>query len=125
MSWRIAVASIDGVLITEHFGRSRWFYIIDVQRDGTGVPVERRSVPPLCEGGGHTLTGMDARIESFKDCVAVLVAKIGPIAQQRLALAGISVFEEPAEIETAVKEVAAYYLRIHKPESGEVLQGPL
>ncbi|MHB9292270.1 dinitrogenase iron-molybdenum cofactor biosynthesis protein [Hollandina sp. SP2] len=119
MSWRIAVASIDGVLITEHFGRSRWFYIIDVQRDGTGVLVERRSVPPLCEGGNHTVTGMEARIESLKDCVAVLVAKIGPTAQQRLILAGISVFEEPAELETAVKQVAAYYLRIHKPESVE------
>ncbi|MDR0722950.1 MAG: dinitrogenase iron-molybdenum cofactor biosynthesis protein [Treponema sp.] len=118
MSWRIAVASLDGVLITEHFGRSRWFYIIDVQRDGRGVLVERRSVPPLCEGGSHTVTGMEARIESLKDCVAVLVAKIGPTAQQRLALAGISVFEEPAELETAVKQVAAYYLRIHKPESG-------
>ena len=118
MSWRIAVASIDGVLITEHFGRSRWFYIIDVQRDGRGVLVERRSVPPLCEGGSHTVTGMEAQIASLKDCVAVLVAKIGPTAQQCLALAGISVFEEPAEVETAVKQVAAYYLRIHKPESG-------
>ncbi|MDR2394474.1 MAG: dinitrogenase iron-molybdenum cofactor biosynthesis protein [Treponema sp.] len=116
MSWRIAVASIDGVLITEHFGRSRWFYIIDVQRDGTGVVVERRSVPPLCEGGDHTGAGMEARITALKDCIAVLVAKIGSTAQQRLALAGISVFEEPAQIETAVKQVAAYYLRIHKPE---------
>jgi predicted Fe-Mo cluster-binding NifX family protein len=118
MSWRIAVASIDGVLITEHFGRSRWFYIIDVQRDGTGVLVERRSVPPFCEVAGHTAVGMTARIETLRDCVAVLVAKIGPHAQQGLSLAGISVFEEPAQLETAVKQVAAYYVRTQKPESG-------
>ncbi|MDR3173676.1 MAG: dinitrogenase iron-molybdenum cofactor biosynthesis protein, partial [Treponema sp.] len=99
MAWRVAVASIDGVLITEHFGRSRWFYIIDIQRDGTFALAERRMVTPLCEGGGHSESGMAASIEAIKDCTAVLVAVIGPSARKQLELGGISVFEEPAKLE--------------------------
>ncbi|MDR0562359.1 MAG: dinitrogenase iron-molybdenum cofactor biosynthesis protein [Spirochaetaceae bacterium] len=115
MAWRVAVASIDGVLINEHFGRSRWFYIFDVQPDGTGIPVERRSVTPLCQSGGHTEPGMISCIDALKDCVAVLAAKIGTSARKRLELEGISVFEEPAEIEEAVRKLSAYYVRTNRP----------
>jgi predicted Fe-Mo cluster-binding NifX family protein len=117
MSWRVAIASIDGVLINEHFGRSRWFYIIDIQRDGTGVSVERRSVTPLCQCGGHTEGGMASCLDSLKDCVAVLAAKIGPSARKHLELRGISVFEEPAEIEGSIKKLADYYVKTNHPES--------
>jgi predicted Fe-Mo cluster-binding NifX family protein len=114
MSWRIAVASIDGVLITEHFGRSRWFYIFDIEQDGTAVLAERRSVNPLCECGHHSDDVMATTIEHIKDCTAVLVAKIGISARKQLELAGISVYEEPATVEDAARKLAAYYRRINK-----------
>jgi predicted Fe-Mo cluster-binding NifX family protein len=47
----------------------------------------------------------------------VLTAKIGPGPQKRLESAGVSVFEGPAVIDEAVKNLAAYYVRIKKPEN--------
>jgi predicted Fe-Mo cluster-binding NifX family protein len=117
MSWRIAVASVDNVLITEHFGRVRWFYILDVERDGTYATVERRTVPPLCDHGGHSEEGILGSLEAIKDCIAVLAAVIGPPAKKRLELAGISVFEEPDKVDRAVKKLAAYYCRIGRAET--------
>jgi predicted Fe-Mo cluster-binding NifX family protein len=118
MSWRVAVSSIDGVLINEHFGRSRWFYIFDIQRDGTCTCVERRVVKPLCECGNHSEAGMQSSLVNIKDCSAVLTAKIGPSARKHLEITGISVFEEPAQIDEALKKLAAYYDRTNHPESG-------
>ncbi|WP_010262623.1 NifB/NifX family molybdenum-iron cluster-binding protein [Treponema primitia] len=117
MGWRVAAASIDGILVTEHYGRSKWFYIVDVQPDGTFVSVERRSVTPLCESGSHSESGMAFGIQALRDCVAVLVAVIGPSARKQLELAGIAVFEQPVIIEDAAQKLAAYYGRINQPES--------
>jgi predicted Fe-Mo cluster-binding NifX family protein len=117
MPWRVAIASIDGILITEHFGRSRFFYVVDVARDGSAVPVERREVDPACNTGGHTDPGMDAVIATLKDCAAVLVAQIGPGAQQKLQRAGISAIEGPAKADEAYKKLAEYFIRSNRPEN--------
>jgi predicted Fe-Mo cluster-binding NifX family protein len=111
MSWRVAVASVDNVLITEHFGRAKWFYVLDIEPDGSYATVERRVVNPLCDHGGHSEAGLQGSIDAIKDCVAVLVAVIGPSAKKRLELVGISVFEQPDKVERAVKLLAAYYSR--------------
>jgi predicted Fe-Mo cluster-binding NifX family protein len=116
MGWRVAAASIDGILVTEHFGRSKWFFIVDIQPDGTFIPIEQRTVTPLCEGGGHSDSVMASTIQILRDCAAVLVAKIGPSARKQLELAGISVFEQPIIVEEAAKKLAAYYGRINRPE---------
>jgi predicted Fe-Mo cluster-binding NifX family protein len=115
--WRIALASIDGILVTEHFGRTRWFYVVDVQRDGTGVAVERRESVHPCQTGGHSEGGMEQAIAALKDCVAVLAARIGPGAKRQMELAGITPFEEPAIAEEAYQKLAAYYNRIKFPEN--------
>ena len=125
MGWRIAVTSVDGVLINEHFGHAQWFYIIDAQRDGTGVFVERRGVSPWCQCGadGGSARHKDAEpgdggiADSIRDCRAVLTAKIGVPARKKLEMAGISVFEEAAEIEEAVRKLAAYYTRSNTAEN--------
>ena len=117
MSWRIAVASIDNVLITEHFGRSKWFYVLDIEPDGTYATVERRLVNPLCDHGGHSEAGLLGSIEAIWDCIAVLVTVIGPSAKKRLELAEISVFEEPDKVDRAVKKLAAYYTRTGRGET--------
>ena len=115
MSWRVGIASIDGVLINEHFGRSKWFYIIDVEAAGAGAVFERRSVTPLSQAGDHSKHGMAASVEARSDCAAVLAAKIGPGARRALEERGIAVFEEPAAIEEAVRKLAAYYARTNRP----------
>jgi predicted Fe-Mo cluster-binding NifX family protein len=120
MGWRVAAASIEGSMVTEHFGRSKFFYIVDIQPDGTFVTLERRDVTPLCEGGGHSQEAFAATARTLDDCVAVLVAKIGPSARKQLELAGIAVFEQPVTIEDAAKKLGAYYSRTNQPENAGV-----
>ncbi|MDR2739118.1 MAG: dinitrogenase iron-molybdenum cofactor biosynthesis protein [Treponema sp.] len=120
MGWRVAAASIDGILVTEHYGRSKWFYIVDIQPDGTFITVERRSVTPLCENGGHSEAKMASGVQTLRDCTAVLVAKIGPSARKQLELAGISVFEQPVIVEEAARKLAAYYVRAGQPENSAI-----
>jgi predicted Fe-Mo cluster-binding NifX family protein len=117
MGWRVAAASVEGTMVTEHFGRSKGFYIVDIQADGTFATLEKRMVTPLCEGGGHSESGMASTVDMLRDCVAVLVAKIGPSARKQLELAGIAVFEQPATIEDAAKKLGAYYAKIKQPEN--------
>jgi predicted Fe-Mo cluster-binding NifX family protein len=117
MGWRVAAASIEGTMVTEHFGRAKAFYIVDIQADGSFETLERRVVTPLCEGGSHSESTFGATVQLLRDCVAVLVAKIGPSAQKQLELAGISVFEQPIKIEEAAKKLSAYYSKINQPEN--------
>jgi nitrogen fixation protein NifB len=114
MAWRIALASIDDVLVTEHFGRSKWFYIRDIEPDGTSRSLGRRFVRPLC-GGCEDSDPREFSAEPFLDCAAVLAAKIGPGPRRRLEEAGISVFEGPVVIDEAARKLAAYYLRTKRP----------
>jgi hypothetical protein len=59
---------------------------------------------------------MAASVETIRDCIAVLVAVIGPSARKQLELGGISVFEEPAKLEDAAKKLAAYYAKTNQKE---------
>lgn len=113
MSWRIALASIDNVLVTEHFGRSKYFYIRDLEPDGTSKTVERRLFEGLCASCENHNPG-EFNLDIFKDCTAVLTVKAGTPVQKRLEEAGISVFEGPAIIDEALKKLAAYYVRTRR-----------
>ncbi|GHV75586.1 hypothetical protein AGMMS49942_04070 [Spirochaetia bacterium] len=119
MSWRVAVTSADGVGINQHFGHAEWFFIIDVERDGSSRVAERRGVTPWCRKDNHgdAEPGTSGIADSITDCIAVLTAKIGAPARQKLELAGLQVFEQPAEIEEAVKKLAAYYGKTNTPEN--------
>jgi predicted Fe-Mo cluster-binding NifX family protein len=118
MAWRIAVTSADGVLINQHFGHAKWFFIIDVQRDVTGIAAERRTVTPWCQKECGDESERDIA-ENLRDCVAVLTAKIGAPARKLLELAGIAVFEETVRIDGAVKKLAAYYTKTNRPEADQ------
>jgi predicted Fe-Mo cluster-binding NifX family protein len=114
MSWRIAVTSADGVLINQHFGHARFFLIVDVESDGSFSVAEKREVTPWCRAGAEERdaeAGDCGIADSIKDCLAVLTARVGPPARSKLEQAGLSVFEGPAEIASAVKKLAAYYTR--------------
>jgi predicted Fe-Mo cluster-binding NifX family protein len=117
MGWRVAAASVEGTMVTEHFGRAKSFYIVDIQPDGSFEVRERRDVDPLCEGGGHSESAFASTVQLLRDCVAVLVAKIGPTARKELELAGITVFEQPIKLEDAAQKLSAYYSRTNRPEN--------
>jgi predicted Fe-Mo cluster-binding NifX family protein len=117
MAWRIAISSIDDVLINQHFGRARWFYIRDLERDGSSVSRGRRTVTALCDSCENHEPGMETTIATLGDCAAVLTAKIGPHVRARLESAGIAVFEEPAVIDEALLKLAVWFTRTKQPES--------
>jgi predicted Fe-Mo cluster-binding NifX family protein len=121
MSWRVAVTSADGLLINQHFGHAQWFYIIDLEKDGSFKVAEKRDVTPWCRADNHEAdSGNDTSgiANDIKDCIAVLTAMIGGPARKKLELAGITVFEEPAKIDEAIKKLAAYYIKTNTQEKG-------
>jgi predicted Fe-Mo cluster-binding NifX family protein len=117
MAWRIAITSADDVLINQHFGHARWFVIRDLERDGTNRSAGRREINQTCGGGDHGEAVWPEVLEALSDCTAVITARIGPTPRKRLELAGISVFEEPAVIDEALKKLAVYYSRTNKPDN--------
>ncbi|MDR0554917.1 MAG: dinitrogenase iron-molybdenum cofactor biosynthesis protein [Treponema sp.] len=119
-AWRIAVTSADGVLVNQHFGHAEFFYIIDIDRDGSFTVAEKRKTAPWCVPGVQEKDaepGGSGIADSIKDCAAVLTARIGPPARKKLELAGLSVFETPAVIADAVKKLAVYYGKTRRTET--------
>ncbi|MFP3154293.1 dinitrogenase iron-molybdenum cofactor biosynthesis protein [Lachnospiraceae bacterium ZAX-1] len=110
-SWRVAVASTDGKVINEHFGKAKEFLIVDIKADGTYELVERRTTPPACNGGEHSEHGMEDSVRSLSDCAAVLVAKIGGGAERALAAQNIVAFEHPALIDDALVKLSKYFVK--------------
>ncbi|MDR1157567.1 MAG: dinitrogenase iron-molybdenum cofactor biosynthesis protein [Oscillospiraceae bacterium] len=106
----IAIATTDGKFVNEHFGRARCFYIVALDKEGHRL-VERRAVPPVCDGGMHEDNALDAAAALLGDCRAVLVSRIGPPAKRRLEKSGISVFEIGLPIEDALARLRDYYDR--------------
>jgi predicted Fe-Mo cluster-binding NifX family protein len=109
--WRVAIASLDGKVINEHFGRAKEFYIVDIAPDGSYQYVGRREVIPLCDGGEHQADALQNSAEALRDCTAVLVARIGPAAKRGLEINGIAVYEHPDAIENAIPKLARYYVQ--------------
>mgnify|MGYP000929320327 CR=1 FL=1 len=109
--WRVAIASLDGKVINEHFGRAQSFLIIDLAPDGTYTLVENRSVIPLCVSGEHTPEALEVSVSALRDCAAVLVARIGMAAKRALEMNRISVFEQPDFIDIALSKLAEYYAK--------------
>lgn len=99
---KVAVASSDGVIIDEHFGRAKEFYIFEVFESGEYLLLERRqtieSVDNTAEHGHAKLS-----VELLQDVEAVLIAQIGPNASKMLESKGIRVFTVNITIEKALQ----------------------
>ena len=52
-TFRIAVASSDGIVVNNHFGRAKTFYIYEKSSDETERLIEKREVIPICECANH------------------------------------------------------------------------
>ncbi len=117
--WRVAVATRDGKVVGEHFGRASAFYIVDISPDGTCGFTEKRPVTPLCQAGEHTEQGLASSVSALSDCCAVLVARIGTSARRALELNRIAVFEQPDLIDSALGKLAKYFIQTNfaKPEA--------
>jgi predicted Fe-Mo cluster-binding NifX family protein len=104
MSYRVAVASTDGKYVNEHFGRAKQFLIFELC-DGDYQFVELRQNQPSCNVEQPDESGHARTIELLRDCKAVLVARIGPGAEQYLNRQGIKAITIPEFIDEALKQI--------------------
>jgi predicted Fe-Mo cluster-binding NifX family protein len=105
METRIAVATTDGKIVNEHFGRAQAFYILE-GAGGTFRFLEIRKTEPFCGSGQHEDDhGTDRIYALLKDCSAVLVSRVGPSAQQALAQRGLAIYEIPMPISEALERL--------------------
>ncbi len=105
---RVAVASKDGMAISEHFGHARHFYIYDVTADGCRL-LEQREVRHYCLGGTSDKSALPDILETIRDCKAVFVAKIGDGPTEKLNARGIEAVSDYTweEIEPSLLDYAA------------------
>lgn len=103
-----AVASSDGFLVDQHFGRAKSFDVYEVGQEGEPRFVESRKVQRPCSGQGHSNEALDAVVRTLGDCAFVIVARVGPGARAALSQRGIEAYEIVAEAEAAIEKVRAF-----------------
>lgn len=106
---RVAVATSSGILVDQHFGHAKEFYIYET--DGVKVKfIEKRQALAYCTGQSECDDEKDDKIENIirtiKDCGVVLALRIGSSPSQRLASIGIRSITTYDRIEDAVKKAA-------------------
>ena len=112
--YKVAVATSDGVVVNQHFGRAAMFYIYRINRDGEAPQLlERREVTPVCRGGEHDDGKLQENVESLKDCQYVLVCRIGDGARHILEFNGLEVYELPGIISESLSRLESY-LRVQE-----------
>lgn len=113
--YRVAIASTDGIVVNQHFGRAEEFYIFEVERwenreanEDKKLEIhrkEKRKAEPVCQGGNHDQDAMEQAVHNLADCDYVLVERAGMGACQMLKAQGIEVFELPGMIEESVRQL--------------------
>lgn len=102
---KFAVASKSGMLVDQHFGHAKDFYIYET--DGENVRFsEKRNVPKYCTGA-EDCADEDSKIETIirtiSDCNGVLALRIGDSPLKKLIEKGLKIFITYDRIEDAVK----------------------
>lgn len=118
---KVAVASIDGVSISHHFGRSQCFIIFDVEGEKFGEPTVRPNsytahAKGECDGEadhGDQPHSHVSIVAALKDCSAVLCYGMGWRAAEDLHRNGIQPFVIDGEVtpKEAVQQFVAGNLK--------------
>ena len=103
---RVAVATKSGMMVDQHFGHVKEFYVYEYG-NGNTVFKEKRSVSRYCSGALECDTreeNMETILRAISDCNAVIAMRIGDAPKQTLKQRGIKVFTTVDKIETSVKK---------------------
>lgn len=105
--FRVAVATKEGVMVSEHFGHAKRFHIYELNANGCRL-IEQRQVRHYCLGGSSDKSAMAEILDTIQDCDAVFVAKVGDGPTEKLAARGITAVSEYAweEIEPSLQDYA-------------------
>ena len=85
---RLAVASKEGLAISEHFGHATAFRIYDVA-PGQCKFLPARQVAHYCHGQSGDQGALAGILATIKDCSAVFVARIGDGPIEKLRAIGV------------------------------------
>ena len=140
MSYKIAVASSDGLQIDETFGAAPGFTVYEVtggeykkleervfDREGIEEASSSGGCNPSggcgsesgcgngsgCGGGGEA----SAKVELISDCRCVVCKKIGFHIQKQLERKAISAFDVSCSVEEALSRISHYFSRMDNHES--------
>lgn len=106
---KIAVASTDGKVVNQHFGRADSFLILEADEDTAQFKLaEQRNAVPVCHGGDHEDQQMKEAVSNLSDCQYVLVSRIGVRARNELEALGLAVYEIPGIISESVDKLIRY-----------------
>ncbi|MBO5199439.1 MAG: hypothetical protein J6B85_13145 [Lachnospiraceae bacterium] len=139
MSYKIAIASSDGVTIDRSFREAEEFLIIEVDDKGSHelLEVRRSEKETTAEkqtqvtsnagrgcagktgcGGGSGCSGADSpKLSLIADCRCLICTKIGFKIYKELEKKAISVFEIDLRIEDALKKIIKYYNKVDTHQS--------
>lgn len=106
--YRIAVASSDGIVVNQHFGRADTFYIFEADDSMNTTLVEKRQLTPVCKRGNHDDNALAKNVELLKDCEYILVSRIGAGAANAVESKGITPMELPGIIPESIEKLVQY-----------------
>lgn len=104
MSIKAAVASTDGKVINQHFGKADSFLIFEL-RDGDFQYIEKRKVVPCCHLGEHEDNAFENTAKMLIDCSVIIVSRIGQGAADFMESRGFAVYESPFPINAVLKKL--------------------
>lgn len=102
------MASSDGKVINQHFGKATQFLIFEVN-EGHYSFLEQIETRPFCSSGEHDDNELLAAADALAGCRAVLVSQIGNGAARILESKGIQSFDIKDLIEEALPKLINYY----------------
>ncbi|HXZ15841.1 MAG TPA: NifB/NifX family molybdenum-iron cluster-binding protein [Roseiarcus sp.] len=105
---RIAIGTHNGVRVSEHFGHATRFEIWEVSPNGARLVESRVNRPSCGVGSDRADEFMDASVAAVADCRAVVIARIGECALNRLDKLGILAFEADEPVDAAVRQLSHY-----------------
>ena len=106
--YKIAVASSDGIVVNNHFGRAKEFYIYQIDDKEQIHFLEKRKVTSVCEGGNHDNERLKTNLEKLGDCKYLLVSRIGSGAASVAESLGIESYEISGMIEESIEQLIQY-----------------
>lgn len=115
MSYRIAIGTVDGVYVTEHFGQGKGFLIVEINQQ-TDEVIQIGNIEVVHSKScheGHDDNLIEQKIQAFLDwkVVALLVKQIGPRSERLVTKNGIEVLVTDGKVEEALEKIKKFYKR--------------
>jgi len=112
---KVAVASKEGLAISEHFGHAKQFRIYEATSENCKL-LEIREVSNYCLGQHGDQSALEGILEAIKDCHAVFVAKIGDGPTEKCQAIGVKAVSDYA-YEAIDDSLMDYVRRLDTPEA--------